>query len=161
MLKKGDCEHCGRFYRYSLWHCGFGDNSYAYCDECGVLALLNYSNEHVSALPPLSEKFGEIDEAWEQYLQPCPCGGNFRKGAAPRCPYCREQLSPIYAAGHIEAQAVGARGWKWQNNWTSIYCLAMINPQNPGSVLQIVDPILRPERVKAKKRWPVLFSFGR
>jgi len=161
MLKKGDCEHCGRFYRYSLWHSGFGDNSYAYCGQCGMLALFNYSNELVAALPTPAERFGVIDEAWEPHLKECPCGGSFHRSAAPRCPYCREKLSPMHAAEHIEAQAVGARGWSWQNNWSSIYCLAMIDPQNPGSVLQVVDPILQPERARTRKRWPVLFSFSR
>ncbi len=51
IVKKGDCEHCGRLYRYSLWHSGFGDNSYAYCDDCGMLALLNYSNPSRSWIP--------------------------------------------------------------------------------------------------------------
>ena len=51
IVKKGDCEHCGRLYRYSLWHSGFGDNSYAYCDDCGMLALLNYSNPYRSRIP--------------------------------------------------------------------------------------------------------------
>src|SRR4029078_815811 len=97
MLKKGDCEHCGLFYRYSLWHSGFGDNSYAYCNECGMLALLNYSNEYVAALPSPVDKFGEIEESWEPFLQACPCGGRFRKGASPRCPSCREKLSASHA----------------------------------------------------------------
>ena len=161
MLKKGDCEHCGRFYRYSLWHSGFGDNSYAYCDECGLLALLNYSNEYVASLPPPADRFGEIEESWEPFLQVCPCGGHFRKGASPRCPSCREKLSPTHAAEHIEAQAMGARGWSWQNNWSGLYCMAINDPLNPGSVLQVIDPIAKPERAKAKRRWPLLFSFGR
>ena len=161
MLKKGDCENCGRFYRYTLWHSGFGDNSYAYCDECGMLALLNYSNEYVAALPAPAEKFGEIEASWEPYLQACPCGGRFRRGASPRCPSCREKLSATHAATHIEAQALGARGWKWQNNWSGLYCLAMNDAQNPGSVLQVADPVARPERVKVKRRWPALFSFSR
>lgn len=161
MLKKGDCEHCGRFYRYTLWHSGFGDNSYAYCDACGMLALFNYSNEYVAALPPPADKFGEIERSWENYLQRCPCGGSFRKGAWPRCPTCNEKLSATHAAEHIEAQALGARGWKWQNNWSGLYCIAMNDPLNPGAVLQISDPIAKPERTKVKRRWPVLFSFGK
>ena len=161
MLKKGDCEHCGRFYRYTLWHSGFGDNSYAYCDTCGMLALLNYSNEYVAALPAPTDKFGEIERSWEEFLQHCPCGGSFRKGSSPRCPACNEKLSATHAAEHIEAQALGARGWKWQNNWSGLYCIAMNDPLNPGAVLQVVDPIAIPERAKVKRRWPVLFSFGR
>jgi hypothetical protein len=161
ILKKGDCEHCGRFYRYSLWHSGFGDNSYAYCDECGMLALLSYSNEDVAALPPIAEQFGEIDSSWESYLQPCACGGSFRKGASPRCPFCNGELSPTHAADHIEAQAMGARGWNWQNNWSGLYCIAMDNSQNPGTLLQVTNPVLSTKPVKVRRRWPVLFSFSR
>ena len=126
-----------------------------------MLALLNYSNEYVAALPAPAEKFGEIEASWEPYLQACPCGGRFRRGASPRCPSCREKLSATHAATHIEAQALGARGWKWQNNWSGLYCLAMNDAQNPGSVLQVADPVARPERVKVKRRWPALFSFSR
>ena len=61
MLKKGDCEHCGRVYRYSLWHCGFGDTSYAYCDDCGMLATINYSSEGVADFPDPSARYQEID----------------------------------------------------------------------------------------------------
>jgi hypothetical protein len=162
ILKKGDCEHCGRFYRYSLWHSGFGDNSYAYCDQCGMLAIVSYSDPQVARLPPLSSQYLEIDESWEQYLLPCTCGGRFRKGASPRCPFCREALSPTHAAEHIQAQALGAtRGWQWQNNWNGVYCIAIDDPYNPGALRQMVDPVMKPEIIKPKSRWSLLFSLGR
>ena len=162
MLKKGNCEHCGRFYRYSLWHSGFGDNSYAYCDTCGMLATISYTNPQVAGFPSISSEFGEIDASWEPLLQACRCGGHFRRGQAPRCPNCDERLSPVYAAEHIESQALGAtRGWHWQNNWTGVYCIAIEDPQNPGTLLQAIDPVIEPEMTKAKSRWALLFSFGR
>jgi hypothetical protein len=160
-LKRGDCEHCGRFYRYSLWHSGFGNNSYAYCDQCGVLALLSYSNALVARLPILSVDCEEIDESWEPVLQPCSCGGRFRRGASPRCPFCKSRLSPTHAAEHIEAQALGAgRNWRWQNNWSGIHCMAVEDPRNPGSLLQIENPVGKPEVVKPKRRWWVPFRPG-
>ena len=143
---------------------GFGYNSYAYCDDCGALALLNYLNPQVAGISTaLSIEYAEIDESWEQFLLPCPCGGRFRKGASPRCPFCNERLSAEYAAEHIEAQALGAgRGWRWQNNWSGVYCVAVDDPHNPGSLLQVIDPVMKPEVVnKAKSRWSLLFSFGR
>jgi hypothetical protein len=161
IVKKGDCEHCGRYYRYSLWHCGFGDNSYAYCDQCGMLATVNYSNPDVAGFPPLTAQYQEIDESWETSLQPCGCGGRFRKGVSPRCPFCREVLSPSHAAAHLEAQAVGAKGWRWQGNWNGVYCIAIEDPQEPGTLLQVVDPVVKPEKVKNKSRWSLLFSFGK
>ena len=162
MLKKGDCEHCGMFYRYSLWHSGFGDNSYAYCDQCGVLATISYTSPEFAALPPISNQYGEIETSWEPHLRPCPCGGSFRKGASPRCPYCHEQLSPTHAAVHIEEQARGApRGWQWQNNWNGVYCISIEDPYNAGTLLQVEDPVLMPETEKTRSRWSMLFSFGR
>ena len=157
-LKRGDCEHCGRLYRYSLWHSGFGNNSYAYCSQCGTLAVFNYSNPLVAALPASPVECEEMDESWEPFLRSCLCGGQFRKGATPRCPSCNQRLSPTHAAEHIEAQALGAgRSWHWQNNWSGLHCMAMEDPRNPGSMLLIEDPVGAPEAVKGKKRWWVPF----
>ena len=89
LLNKGDCDTCGQTYHYSLWHAGFGESSYAYCEDCGMLATFNYANPVLSTLPPLSALNQEIDAEWEPLLHPCTCGGSFRKGASPRCPYCR------------------------------------------------------------------------
>ncbi len=162
ILKKGDCEHCHRIYRYSLWHSGFGDNSYAYCDQCGMLGTLSYSNPEVAGFPPASVMYQEIDEAWESLLRPCECGGHFRQGAAPRCPFCHDVLSPTYAAGHMEKQAVGAvRGWQWQKNWSGVYCMAIEDPHDPGTLLQMVDPVVKAKAEKPKSRWSLIFSFGR
>jgi hypothetical protein len=161
LMKKADCEHCHRFYRYSLWHSGFGDNAYAYCDLCGMLATFSYSNRLVANLQALSARFQEIDAEWEPFLSPCSCGGHFRKGASPRCPYCHQRLSPIYAARHFEQNSRGSsRDWKWQGNWTGIYCLSIEDPTDPGTLLHITDPICQPEAPpKAKTGWNLLFSF--
>ncbi len=128
-----------------------------------MLATINYDNPQVVGFPPLSTQYAEIDEAWEPFLRSCACGGTFRKGASPRCPYCNEALSAMHAASHIEAQAHGAgKDWHWQANWNGVYCLAIDDPQNPGSARQVVDPMITPEVAKAKKRWSsLLFSFGR
>ena len=162
IVKKGDCEHCGKLYRYSLWHSGFGDNSYAYCDDCGMLALLNYTHPYIAGLPPLSTQFAEIDTTWESFLQPCSCGGRFRKGAAPRCPHCNQKLSATHAATHIKAQANGAqKDWQWQNNWSGVYCMALDNAETPGYPRQTINPVTQPESAKPRSRWSLLFSFGR
>ena len=163
LMNKGDCEHCHRLYRYSLWHSGFGDNSYAYCDLCGRLATFNYSNNLVANLPPPSVRYHEIDTEWEQYLSPCFCGGHFRRGASPRCPCCRRELSPIYAARHFEQNSRGSsKGWHWQRNWSGVYCLAIEDPTDPGTLLQTLDPVYQPQPpAKAKKGWSLLLSLGR
>ena len=160
ILKKGDCEHCGRIYRYSLWDCEFGKSSYAYCDRCGKLALLNYANPQVAALPPLKNQHAEIDQSWEQFLEPCDCEGTFRRGSSPRCPYCNQQLSPTHVAAQIEAQTQGTnKAWHWQNDWKGPYCLAIDDPQNPGVLRQMIDPVAKPEVAKPKSRWLGIFNF--
>ena len=162
ILKKGDCEHCHGNYRYSLWHSGFGDNSYAYCDECGMLATLCYTDQTVANFPSPSAQYQQIDKEWEPFLRPCECGGRFLNGQAPRCPYCREILSATYAAAHMEKQAVGAqKDWRWQRNWSGVYCLAIEDPHAPGTLRQMVDPIIKPETEGTRSRWSTLFSFGR
>ena len=139
IAKKGDCEHCGRFYRYTLWHSGFGDNSYAYCDACGMLGILNYLNPHVAGFPPLTQQYAEIETSWEPFLEPCACGGHFRRG---------------------EATGAG-RGWQWQRNWSGVYCMAMDDPQAPGRPRQMINPVIKSEVAKTRSRWSLLFSFGR
>jgi hypothetical protein len=128
-----------------------------------MLATFSYSNRLVASLPSPSAQCQEIDAEWEQYLSPCACGGHFRKGAFPRCPYCHKELSPIYAARHIEQNSRGlAKGWFWQRNWSGVHCLAIEDPHDPGTLLQMIDPVYQPEPpAKVKKGWGVLFSFGR
>ena len=156
-LHTGDCEHCLRSYRYSLWHCGFGENSYAYCDKCGMLALLNYSNPVVAKLPELSVRYQMIDAAWEPFLRRCACGGRFRQGAAPRCPGCRQEFSAEYAGRHIEANSRGAdRGWRWQMSWRGLYCMAVEDPAHPGTLHQVIDPYYERPSVDVTARVEVL-----
>ena len=100
---------------------------YAYCDSCGRTALLS---EWDKRMPRLANCPGqqEICGAMESYLQPCECGGQFKKGAAPRCPHCNCTLSPETATSYIEGNAPGAKkGWKWQRNWSDMYCIVIEN----------------------------------
>jgi hypothetical protein len=164
-MHKGDCEHCSRTFHYVLLNAGIGDFSYAYCDACGMLATLAYSNREVSYLPQSSETHQDIPRDWEPYLRPCACGGRFRKSASPRCVYCNSILSADFAAGHIERNSIGAtRGWHWQRNWSDIFCMALEDPHNPGNLRQVSDiqvkqedPIEKP----ARRSWTQIFSLGR
>lgn len=118
----GVCEHCHRTFDYSLIHNGFNDSAYAYCDSCGCTAV-------ISGWSPIPEGaririHQRIDPDVEQYLDQCACGGKFTANASPRCPSCREMLSPVNATAWIEANAPGtAKGWRWQGSWSGIYCI--------------------------------------
>jgi hypothetical protein len=69
-----------------------------------------------------------IDTRIEVLLRICPCGGNFRHSASPRCPACNELLSPIAAKKYTERNAPGAKsGWHWQNSWDGIYSIIINN----------------------------------
>lgn len=164
-LHKGDCEHCCRIYHYTLLHAGFGDYSYAYCDVCGMLATFSYSSSFLLSLPPLAVPHQVIEQSWEPFLLPCDCGGHFRSGASPRCVFCKEPLSAAHAAPHIERNSVGAgRGWRWQKNWTDVYCMAVENQLRPGVLRQVVDPYAdRSSRAEkpTRKGWTQIFSFSR
>lgn len=37
----GECERCRSTFAYDLIHNGFADTAYAYCDRCGMTALLS------------------------------------------------------------------------------------------------------------------------
>ncbi len=164
-LHKGDCEHCCRIYHYTLLHAGFGDYSYAYCDTCGSLATFSYSSTFLLSLPALAVQHQVIDASWESFVLPCACEGQFRSGASPRCVFCSHPLSAEHASPHIERNSVGAgRGWRWQRNWTEVYCMALEDPRNPGRLRQIVDPFgdrASRETKPAKKGWTQIFSFSR
>jgi phage FluMu protein Com len=162
-LQKGDCEHCNRSFHYTLLHAGFGDYSYAYCDSCGALATFSYSNSFLINMPPISAPHQVIDRAWEPYLSLCPCGGHFRAAAAPRCLFCNSVLSAQQAATYIERNTKGApRGWRWQGNWTDVYCMAIEDPRVPGTLRQINDAFLETYQPKPRKgHWFQIPTFNR
>ncbi len=142
-LLKGDCEHCGQAYRYSLLHAGFGDCSYAYCDCCGQLATFSYSSSFLLSMPRIVSPHQVIDAAWEPFIRSCTCGGTFRREASPRCVVCTQPLSALYATGHFEHNfASNGRNWRWQRNWTDTYCLEIEDPTQPGAMRHMIDPFL-------------------
>ena len=87
-IKLGNCESCGRSFEYDLFHCGFGDMAYAYCDRCGQTALLSGWYKHIPEGAHLQVHHA-IEPRIEPYLQSCACGGAFRADATPRCPHCK------------------------------------------------------------------------
>jgi hypothetical protein len=142
-FQKGQCEHCHREFNYQLWHAGFSDISYAYCNACGAIATFSYQTADRSHLPPITAAYREISKEFEPLLNSCACGGRFKKGASPRCPHCNLMISADDAASYIEANAPGtAKGWRWQRNWSGLYCIAIEDASGPGSIRCVMDPYL-------------------
>jgi hypothetical protein len=122
---KGNCELCGANFSYYLIHSGFNDSTYVYCDTCGrtaVLSLLTMERR----LGRLPELVVPIPNELERHLASCGCGGRFLASGVPRCPVCRESLSPESAATWLEKNAPGARkGWLWQRSWSGPYAIVI------------------------------------
>ena len=117
----GTCDQCGEKFKIEIFHNGFGDSSYAYCDTCGMTAILSGWHKHWPSGIKCTQ--AEITGEMEPYLQPCECGGRFTKGNSPHCPHCKQPLSTEKATEDIEQQSPGTqKGWRWQRNWFGIYC---------------------------------------
>ena len=117
----GACSLCKTTFAIEIFHNGFGDTSYAYCDTCGITSILSGWNKKWPKGVKLTQ--AEIVAEMEPYLKPCDCGGKFTKGNSPRCPMCKHPLSAEEATEYFERQAPGTKkGWRWQRNWSGIYC---------------------------------------
>lgn len=121
----GTCEHCAGTFPYALLHNGFNDSSYAYCDSCGMTAVLDRWK-----IPDgiQIKSHTVITPEDESLLLPCDCGGTFKSSASPRCPHCHKPLSAQLAQQWLEANARGrAKGWRWQCSWTGLYAIVIEN----------------------------------
>ena len=121
----GNCSKCPKEFCYLLFHNGFNESAYAYCDKCGKTAVLSGWFDAIPAGANL-KIHQKISAEIEPYLKPCECGGHFTQDASPRCPRCLSELSAIEATDFIERNALGTeKGWRWQQNWDGIYCVAI------------------------------------
>jgi hypothetical protein len=121
----GTCEHCAARFAYDVFHAGFSELAYAYCERCGQTALFDGWSPKV---PPTARtsRHQAISPGLEPLVAPCACGGRFLANASPRCPSCGEALSADAAAEWIELNAEGTkRGWRWQRSWTGLYCIVI------------------------------------
>lgn len=158
-MHKGNCEHCHQTFNYSLWNAELGECSYAYCDACGAVATIEYSDRRMALLPPTNLMKQEIDESWEPYLASCGCGGSFRRGASPRCPFCHQPLSAEHAGGYIESiYANLTKNWRWQGNWSEEFFIAMEDPKTGTDTMLVANPFKSGESKKSKSFWTSLFS---
>lgn len=122
---KATCERCGAHFDYFLVHNGFNDSAYAYCDTCGMTALLSGWAGNIPAHVDLRVHHPVTPEV-EEHLRPCSCGGTFRAAGSPRCPNCQQPLSAERLTGEIERNAPGTNGgWRWQQSWSGLYAIVI------------------------------------
>jgi hypothetical protein len=121
-LDQGTCEVCAESFEYRLYHCGFSNCAYAYCQSCGRLAILDEFGPVPSGVGFRSQR--PIASTVEPFLILCECGGSFHGNSGPRCLSCNHSLSAMLAASYIESNAPGASaGWRWQRSWDGLYCI--------------------------------------
>ena len=124
----GTCEHCSKTFKIEIFHMGFAESSHAYCDACGMTAILSGWSKRWPKGVKCTQ--AEIADEMTSHLRACACGGKFTKGNSPRCPHCTQTLSPEKAAEYIEPQSPGsAKGWHWGRTWHGLYC-AVINDRS-------------------------------
>jgi len=130
----GTCDHCGENFEFEIFHNGFGDTSYAYCDTRSMTAILSGWNKRWPSGVKCTQ--AEIAPEMQPHLKPCECGGRFTKGNSPRCPHCKQPLAAEKATEHIERQSPGTqKGWSWQRNWSGIYC-AVVDGRQVANIFQ-------------------------
>ncbi len=102
------CDFCGKFFMFQMFHVGFSDVDYYYCDRCtNYLAVSIYDQKYNRLLDKLSAKrispfsqpyeFSDYDiqlnlenyQLIEDHFVSCTCGGHFRYLANCLCPYCK------------------------------------------------------------------------
>ncbi len=102
------CDFCGKFFMFRMFHVGFSDVDYYYCDRCtNYLAVSLFDQKYDRLLDKLSAKrispfsqpydFSDYDiqlnlenyQLIEDHFVPCTCGGQFKYLANCLCPYCK------------------------------------------------------------------------
>ena len=87
----GVCHSCSLTFDYSRIDNQINDSWYIYCATCGATGLLHSAK---SLRADILEKSGyELASEAEPFLPACRCGGTFKSGALPRCPYCRAEFN--------------------------------------------------------------------
>jgi hypothetical protein len=118
------CEECHKRFEYALIHNGPANTSYAYCNQCGRVALLDLAESRFPVDLLKKSAYKAVAPGMESHLAPCECGGSFTASSGPRCPHCNLPLSPAKASDYIERQAPSkSPDWRWQGNWTGNYCM--------------------------------------
>jgi hypothetical protein len=95
------CPNCGRVINLrqkSLYHAGFSNMGFLYCDTCP--SILEFSTFNPNYTRIVGDKHPwmlneEEKRLLEEHLAPCPRGGHFRFDAYPHCPYCNNSLASL------------------------------------------------------------------
>lgn len=109
---KISCYHCNELLEFEYHHSGFGDETFFYCEKCGMVATIDlygkemnegrfyerfnlikkYNVQNKKKLLAFENNFRKMRVEISQHLQNCLCGGGFSVDAIPRCPICNKEF---------------------------------------------------------------------
>lgn len=109
---KISCYHCNGLLEFEYHHSGFGDETFFYCEKCGMTAAVGLYGKEMSEgrfyerfnlvkkydvrdkkdLLAFGDNFRKMRVEISRHLKDCLCGGRFTIDAIPRCPICRREL---------------------------------------------------------------------
>lgn len=101
MPMKFECPSCKKAiildqpYQY---HAGFSNIAFLYCDSCSSTLVFDAYDSRFRFLSGRRFPWDLDPHAMklvEDQLKPCCCGGRYRFGAMPRCPFCNQILQDI------------------------------------------------------------------
>ena len=88
------CGNCGKSVAVWSYSPRLGDGNILHCDSCPnqIHVSWNLSDELTREVWPKTDTAEEALEHICRHLRPCRCGGRFRSGLDPFCPFCHTRL---------------------------------------------------------------------
>lgn len=106
------CEPCTARSRARIFHSGFSNVEYLYCNSCCCTAILDFFSERSAILRDLATRGWWSWRASttscsqiEGTLDDCGCGGRFTFEAEPRCPVCQHVLDLASVKRQLDAES--------------------------------------------------------
>jgi len=81
-----------------FYHAGLSNRGFLYCDKgSSMLKFGSYNPNYQRIVGPKHPWTLTAEEKakLEKHLTPCKCGGRFRFGAPPLCPFCQASLASL------------------------------------------------------------------
>lgn len=89
------CSNTIRLEQMHIYHAGFSNLGFLYCDTCpNILEFSTYNRNYVAIVGgkhPWTLVHKDKKKV-EDHLRQCSCGGKFKFDLKPRCPYCKSNL---------------------------------------------------------------------
>jgi len=116
------CSYCKRPIQLKgPYHAGFSNEGFLYCDKDATVLIFDSFNRYYNRVVPNKHPWmltTKEKQAVEHHLKPCQCGGIFKFGNKPRCPYCKKLIREFVDSMHyliIGKKVNGNKKSAWKN----------------------------------------------